>query len=162
MAIEVTTLNFERLRAGYELLRKTDALSFNAIGAGWYQSSHEGRWRFFLVTPMIDSKGPKWVYSRLLAALRVMKIPPGIKPLEIHLVSPREERFYNLHKKLNIPDLPEPREFKERNLFHAHRDDTNRLGIHAIIIYRMKGMDRHARNTARKFDRKVRELRAVW
>lgn len=162
MAIEVITITKDRRNAGYDLLRKTDALGFGAIGAGWYQNAPGARWRFFLVTPMIDSKGPNWVYDRLLAALRVVKLPPGIKPLEIHLVSPREERFYDLRKRLNIPDLPEPPESKEVNLFHAHGDDMTRLGIHAIVIYRMKDMDRRAGDTARNFDRKVRELHAVW
>ncbi|WP_406238217.1 hypothetical protein ACF3NX_12700 [Acetobacter orientalis] len=158
MAIEVITVDQDRREAGYELLEKTDAFGFNAIGAGWYKSAPEGRWRFFLVTPMIDSRGPKWVYDRLMSALRVVKIPRGIKPLEIHLASPREERFYDLRKKLRIPDMPKTAEV---NLFHAHGDDLERLGIYAIVLYRMGDMDPRAGDTARIFDSRVKKLLAA-
>lgn len=158
MAITMITVTAARRDAGYELLRKTDDLGFDAVGAGWYQAEEEGRWRFFLVTPMIDSKGPRWVYDQLMTALRVIKIPDGIKPLEIHLVSPREERFYDLRKRLHVPTYPQD---GKRDLFHAHGPDIEKLGIYAIVLYRMKDMDNRAGDIARQFAAKVRELEAA-
>ncbi|MBE7729430.1 hypothetical protein [Komagataeibacter sp. FXV3] len=151
MAVTTITVSTERRDAGYELLRKTDDLGFDAIGAGWYQAKEAGRWRFFLVTPMIDSQGPRWVYDQLMAALRIVKIPDGIKPLEIHLVSPQEERFYDLRKLLHVPTFPQ-------DLFHIHGPNVEKLGIYAMVLYRMKDMNNRAGDTARQFAAKVREL----
>ena len=156
MAIEVITVDDSRRDAGFHLLQKTDAIGFNAIGAGWYRATGSERWRYFLITPMIDSKGPKWVYERLMDALRVLEFPEGIKPLEIHLVSPRESRFYNLKKRLQVPQMS-----GNKNLFHASDRSVRDFGIDAIVIYRLNDDDRRAGDTARAFDTNVRKLLAA-
>ncbi|MBR0560037.1 hypothetical protein [Neokomagataea anthophila] len=156
MAFEIITIDQTRRDAGFYLLQKTDDIGFNASGAGWYRPTDSKRWRYFLITPMIDSKGPKWVYERLMDALRVLKFPEGIKPLEIHLVSPRESRFYDLKNRLQVPNV-----IGDKNLFHASDDSVRDYGIEAIVIYRLRNENNRAGDTARIFEAKVKELLAA-
>lgn len=155
MAAELILVTEEMRDAGYDILRKTDDIGLNAIGAGWFLPSDDDRWRFFLVTPLIDSRGPAWVYERLIKALRVLHFPKGITPLQVHLVSPREERFYDLSRRLAVPEMG------ERNLFHCSDGSVNRHGMAAIVVYRMREMDQRAAETARRFDARVGELLAA-
>jgi len=155
MAVEIIGVSQERRDAGYKLLLKTDELGLNASGAGWYQSIGSTRWKFFLVTPLIDSQGPDWVYHRLLSGLRVISFPDGIKPLEIHLVSPREARFHDLQQVLDVPDLA------AKNLYHVSNEEVQQHGISAMVIYRMRSLDRKAGERARIFDARVKELLAA-
>ena len=83
----------ERREAGRRLLALIDGVSFGATGAFWAYRSEEKLWQLVLVTPMIDDRGPLWVYERLLQAFKRWALPAGITPLEIVLRSPREALF---------------------------------------------------------------------
>ena len=56
--------------------------------AFWLKASEDGKWRFYIVSPVVDSEGIFQAYSRLLPLVRAMPQPFWIDPLKITLISP--------------------------------------------------------------------------
>lgn len=75
-----------RLDAGQAILELTDSFGFDALAAGWLHDKPTDAWRYFLVTPMLKSNGPEWIYSRLLRIFRKFPLPAGISPLDIYVI----------------------------------------------------------------------------
>ena len=80
-----------RLDAGRAILDLTDAHGFDAFAAGWIHDRATGAWRYVLVTPMLRSRGPRWVYERLMRLFRHRPLPEGISPLDIVVLDPGME-----------------------------------------------------------------------
>jgi hypothetical protein len=58
-----------------------------AVAAGlWLKPSVDGRWHFYLVSPVVDAEGLPKAYGRLHTLIRQMPGPVGIDPLEIKLI----------------------------------------------------------------------------
>ncbi|WP_353861255.1 hypothetical protein [Azospirillum formosense] len=94
-----------REKAGRTVLELTDGLGFDTQAAGWIymDDSAEGEreWRLYLITPMIDEKGPVWIYERLLKVFRKVGLPEGITPLDIYIAGPKDGLFLALQKFLH-------------------------------------------------------------
>lgn len=151
----MTKISAERRTAGYNLLSLTDKIGFNACAAAWLFNKENDRWLYILVTPMIDSKGPKWVYSRLIKALKVLQIPAGIRPLDIHLGSPRDEWFAKFPFKTDFANLDDQ---KEPQLFEIADLTANKMPIDYMACYRMRPETRNAGEIAKAFDWHVNQL----
>src|SRR5262249_44157866 len=54
----------------------------------WLKASEDGRWRFYLVSPVVDAEGLPKAYRRLHTLVRQMPGPFWIDPLEIKLIGP--------------------------------------------------------------------------
>jgi hypothetical protein len=83
---ENDTIDQARLDAGQAILDLTDRGGFDARAAGWLHDRPTGAWRYLLVTPMLNTHGPKWVYERLLRLFRKFDLPAGISPLDIYVI----------------------------------------------------------------------------
>lgn len=90
MATEDMKLPEERLNAGLSLLALVDRVGFDAIGAGWGYTDESQSWRFYLFTEMTDTKGPLWIWERLLKAFSKLDLPAGMTPLDVMVASPGE------------------------------------------------------------------------
>lgn len=86
----------ERWSAGLEILGLTDRLGFAAQAAGWIYAPEHDLWRYYLITPMVDEQGPRWIYERLLKVFGKVTLPPGITPLDIYIGSPRDALYRTL------------------------------------------------------------------
>ena len=96
MAGEAMILPDERMKAGYRIIELTDSVGFDATGAGWGYTKASASWRFYLFTPMADTKGPLWLWQRLAQAFSRLELPEGITPLDIVVASPDEGLYRGL------------------------------------------------------------------
>ena len=81
----------DRELAGRTILDLTDAFGFDAYAAGWVHDRGTGSWRYLLVTPMLRSRGPRWVYERLMRLFQHQPLPAGVSPLDIMVLDPEME-----------------------------------------------------------------------
>lgn len=91
MAVDRHQVDDVRLAAGRRILEMTDAVGFGAYAAGWVHDRPTDTWRYLLSTPMLKSKGPTWVYERLLRVFKHMPLPEGVSPLDIFVIDPALE-----------------------------------------------------------------------
>jgi hypothetical protein len=156
MADEAVTLDELRRASGRKLLEMTDAVGFGALGAAWIHEPDADHWWYLLVTPMIDSKGPRWVYERLLKVFGKWRLPEGITPLDIRIISP-QEAFYRRFPVKARNNLPGPLPEMELRSFHL----PGLTAVDAAYVYRMDFRPQWGAERAATFDRKVRELLAA-
>lgn len=156
MAVEPVKLDDLRRVSGQRLLEMTDEVGFGALGAAWIYDRMVDRWWFLLVSPMIDSRGPRWVYERLLGVFSKLSLPEGITPLDIRVASPREQFFRTFPIKIVVPN-----ELGMDVAMDFHNLPVDGLVIDSMHAYRMQPLDQRAGDRARTFDAKVRELMAA-
>jgi hypothetical protein len=159
MADQISEIDAVRRGAGQEILDLTDQFGFGAFAAAWLHDRGTGAWRYLLVTPMLKTRGPRWVYERLLRLFRHNPLPTGITPLDIYVVDPDME----------IAAFGEP--------VVAMDDRAAPAGLSAIIVQDIKIEDfligngfaafyrrlplelrKHQANPARQFDLRIRQL----
>ena len=155
MADQTIRIDDLRRESGATLLKMTDEVGFGAVGAAWIYSRESDRWWFLLVTPMMDTKGPLWIYERLLRVFSKWKLPEGITPLDIGIASPREEGFRRFPiKSLSAVD--------QMGLSMELRDFVvNGTKIDYAVLYRMTEFGKRTPDPSRLFDLRVRQLLAA-
>ena len=89
--VELEDVDPVRRVAGKAILDLTDQFGFEAFAAAWLHDRTTGTWKYLLVTPMLKSKGPHWVYDRLIKLFRHYPLPDGISPLDVHVIDPAME-----------------------------------------------------------------------
>jgi hypothetical protein len=152
-----------RWDAGLKILDLTDSLGFSAQAAGWVYVPESDQWRYYLITQMVDEKGPRWIYERLLKIFAKVHLPPGITPLDIYIGSPKDSLFRAL-KAAGVDNWAS-------DVFKKHRDDqclridvpnlqiAPDVFIARALFYRL---DSHIRKPNYKlFDKKVEHLLAA-
>jgi len=130
----------------------TDDVGFGAVGAAWVLDEESQAWHYLLISPMIDSKGPRWVYERLLQVLHKLHLPEGITPLDIVIASPRQ---------INMRQLTQLGQIDRASVIRFNDIIINGMHVHYMAIYRMLPMKTHAGEQATTFDARVRELMAA-
>lgn len=141
----------ERITAGRQILKLADEIGLGAQAAFWLYVPETLRWRYHLVTPMVDHRGPRWVYDRLLKVFAKVKLPPGIKPLDVYVTSPTWEIFGGL-----VFTRSEGEGDAEMAVNDIRINST--VVLKAAYIYRMRPK---ATAQPNKFDLKVRQLLAA-
>ncbi len=141
----------EREKAGADILAVTDFIGFNATGAAWVWTASSDHWHFLLISHMIDSKGPTWVYEHLLHVFKRHTLPENITPLDLMIASPRETtsltsafRKGNGGGVLTLTDMT-----------------VNGLDIDFVAMYRMQPLPTDAGARTKAFERRVTELMAA-
>jgi hypothetical protein len=142
-------LTEERRTAGYDILKLTDDVGFKASGAAWVWQADSDHWHYLLVSHMIDSEGPIWVYKRLMQVFRKYQLPSIISPLDIKIASPREVNYRDFGFVIDHGS-DNPNVFTDLSI--------NKLGIDYMAVYRMTPLPRNAGERTRQFDAKVSEL----
>ena len=148
MAVATVTLDDLRRDSGEKLLTLTDEFGFAALGAAWVYDRDAERWWYLLVSPMIDSQGPAWVYERLVALFRKLRLPEGISPLDIRIASPNETGFRRIATVLRVDGTA-----------HAFRNiEIAGIDIASIHVYRMGPDDGQSDDRTSRFDARYQEL----
>jgi hypothetical protein len=73
---------------GQKLFEYLPQNGFTVAVAFWLKASEDGRWYFYLVSPVVDADGLPKAYRRLHTLIRRMPEPVSIDPLEIKLIGP--------------------------------------------------------------------------
>jgi hypothetical protein len=73
---------------GQKLIEQLPRNGFEVVAAFWLKASENGRWYFYLVSPVVESEGLTKAYRRLHTLIRQMTGPLWIDPLEIKLIGP--------------------------------------------------------------------------
>jgi len=139
-----------RNQSGRALLQLTDNVGFGANGAGWIYNKDRKAWVFLLITGMIDQKGPRWIYDRLLSVFEKLSLPAGISPLDIMIVSPRETKWAALPSGVRVDD--------GANLAYINNLRVEGFRYDNIVLYRMNPAPQNTSAQAAIFDRRVAEL----
>ncbi|CAK0769021.1 conserved hypothetical protein [uncultured Gammaproteobacteria bacterium] len=103
-------LDSARESAGREILNLVDRIGFPTQAAGWIYAvdpeTTAGRWNYYLITPMLDEKGPHWIYERLLKVFSRIGLPAGITPLDIHVGIPTDRLYLVLSRLITVIEAP--------------------------------------------------------
>jgi hypothetical protein len=117
--MDTVTLVTEKVEDGEKLLQKLSAKGFDVSAAFWILPTDASRWRFYVVSPAVESDGPATAYRRLHAVARQLPQPSWIDPLEIKLIGPSNSMAQDVFAALNR--IPGPK------VSPIHRSGT-RLG----------------------------------
>ena len=90
-----TVLVKDLIEDGENLLRKLDEERFPITAAFWYYSPDRMRWRLFIATSLVESKGPLHAYTRIRRALSKMQ-DASLSLDDISVVSPLDNEFKEL------------------------------------------------------------------
>jgi hypothetical protein len=145
----VIELDKQREEAGWEILSLSDRLGLGAQAAFWLYSEDASRWQYYLITPLVDEKGPRWIYERLLKVFQKTKLPPGIKPLDIFVFTPAWDVFQGM---FNMEDSEMS---DERHTSKISNIAIENFYIKYSVIYRL---NKDGKARANYFDMKVRKL----
>jgi hypothetical protein len=156
MADQPLTITEERKAAGEQILQLTDDIGFRAVGAGWFYSSEAEIWCYVLVTPMLDSMGPRWLQERLLKVFQRYPLPPGVTPLDLRIVSPREDWYRRFPMKVssNGTGVVPTMELQATYI-------PGMTPVDYAYMYRMETQPQFAGDRAKAFDQRVRALLAA-
>jgi hypothetical protein len=155
-----------RNSAGREILEVTDKFGFDAYAAGWVHDRPTETWRYLLVTPMLKTKGPSWVYERLLKLFRHHPLPAGISPLDVFVIDPAMEisLFGTPMVTATVRSL-DPTQPNGLNVMIAHemRFDGFSVTDGFVSFYRRLRLEdrRRHRDPVTTFDHRVRHLQAA-
>jgi hypothetical protein len=69
-----------------KLIEELSEGGFPVSAAVWFKSSYDGKWYFYVVSPLVDSEGISNAYGQVLPLVRARPRPRQIGPLEIRLV----------------------------------------------------------------------------
>jgi hypothetical protein len=86
--MDTDTLVEDRIRDGRKLVEELARQGFDLTAALWLQASDDGKWRFYIVSSMVDDDGLTKAYRKLHPLVRAMPQPFWIDPLEIRLIGP--------------------------------------------------------------------------
>lgn len=155
-------LDAERKAAGAALLALTDKVGFHAYAAAWVYNRTTENWLFVLVSPMVDTRGPRWIYERLLRAFRVCPLPEGITPLDIFVVSPAmEEAIFGSMKAVGIEDGGPHEPTQVRAVLKNVVINGVHVGDGYAAIYRRLPLGYRRRDPSGYFDKGVKQLEAA-
>jgi hypothetical protein len=115
-------------------------------------AAESDHWRFLLVSHMIDSEGPRWVYQRLMRIFSKFRLPAIIRPLDIVVASPRQIEYRN---------FPIQKDYLPGNVTIVADLTINDAPVDYMALYRMNSLPRNAGERTKAFDRRVDELTAA-
>src|SRR5438067_2222475 len=76
---------------GKKLVEELPRRGFEVTAAFWLQTSEDGKWYFYIVSPKVDTEGLVHAYRLLQSIVRAMPQPFWIDPLEIKLIAPSNQ-----------------------------------------------------------------------
>lgn len=158
MVEQAGDIDAARQAAGRAILDLTDRFGFDAFAAGWLHDRPTHAWRYLLVTPMLTTHGPSWVYDRLLRMFRHSGLPDGVTPLDIYVIDPEME-IAAFGPPLVAMDERETPAGLSVLLRHDVRIGDFLIADGFVAFYRRLPLHLRARrDPARQFDLKVRRL----
>lgn len=86
--MDTDTLVDNRLADGWKVVEELPQRGFEVTAAFWLQASVNGKWYFYVVSPLVETEGIAAAYGKLQPIIRAMPQPLWIDPLEINLIGP--------------------------------------------------------------------------
>ena len=86
--MDTDTLVENLIDDGLKLVEELPRRGFEVTAAFWLKASEDGKWYFYIVSPVVDTEGLARAYRRLHELVRAMSQPFWIDPLEIRLIGP--------------------------------------------------------------------------
>jgi len=155
------TVNIDEARqvVGRMILALTDSVGFDAFAAGWLCNQPADTWRYFLVTPMLRSRGPTWIYERLMRLFRHDPLPAGFSPLDIHVIDPEMERAL-----FGPPDVANPNAHGLNGLPSHDLRPEHRVIEDGFVMFQRRlpaELRRHRRDPGAQFNKQINQLQAA-
>jgi len=86
--MDTDTLVENRIDDGQKLVEELPQGGFDVTAAFWLKASEDGKWYFYIISPMVDTEGLAKGYRFLHPLVRAMPQLFWIDPLEIKLIGP--------------------------------------------------------------------------
>ena len=97
-----TVLVEQQIDDGRKLLEQLDAQRFPVSGALWYYLPERETWSLVIVSPIADTKGPNYGYTRIQKALGNAETP-SLALDDITLVGMQDPEFTELKTAVGTP-----------------------------------------------------------
>jgi hypothetical protein len=137
-----STLSQDDVALGRAILLTTDSLGMQAEGAFWLRDPEDQEWRFFLITSLFNTIGPREIYRRLNEALPKKLSEREAQQIHVYTGAPTETLARTIKAVIATgPYASEPRPVEIR---------LDR-GIARALVYRMApASDERAVSRARR------------
>jgi hypothetical protein len=86
--MDTDTLVENLIDDGQKLVAELPQHGLEVAAAFWLKPSEDGKWYFYIVSPVVDTDGIAAAYRRLHPLVRARPQPFWIDPLEIKLIGP--------------------------------------------------------------------------
>ena len=86
--MDTDTLVENLIDDGQKLVAELPQHGLEVVAAFWLKPSVDGKWYFYVVSPVVDAEGLIKAYRRLHPLVRARPQPSWIDPLKIKLIGP--------------------------------------------------------------------------
>ena len=122
-----TMLVEQQIEDGRKLLEQLDAERFPVSAAFWFFLPERETWSLVIVSPIADTKGPHYGYTRIQRALGKAEAP-SLALDDITLVGKQDPKFIELRIVVGTP-WPESLEGRARPLRHLEDSYVYRWAV---------------------------------
>lgn len=127
--MDKATLVEKDIKDGKSLIEALDRSEFLLSGALWFYFSKAEEWRLLLVTPSVDSIGPRQSYKVIQSVIEDFPPSFGISIINISVRSPKDILIQLLRTAIRTgPEISEIR---------FSRNTINNVFIEDALIYRL-------------------------
>ncbi len=120
-----TLLVDKQVEDGKKLIQALDASKFNLVGALWFYSI-TSEWRLLLVSPLVDTIGPKQCYTIIQSVLQDLQLSFGLESISV--LSPKDNLIRLLKLAIKVEGISTTR---------FTRNTINGVFIEDALIYRL-------------------------
>lgn len=135
------------------IVEAADLVELRPEGALWLYEAEEKEWRFYLVTSLLEEKGPLWVYRKMLQAFSKVDFPKEVDKLSLRLCSPREPAMAHLAATYKVSE----------SHIVVINSQINDVTIDGALIYRLlpPRPRKQVLDNVVRFERRVEQLMAA-
>jgi len=127
--MDKATLVEKEIADGKLLIEALDRANFTLSGALWFYFPKAEEWRLLLISPLVDSIGPRESYNRIQSVIEDLPQPFGISVIRISAISPKDRLVQLLKVAIRTgPGISEIR-FSQNTI--------NNVFIEDALIYRL-------------------------
>jgi len=104
--MDKTVLVGPDIEEGRKFLDLLHANEVRVNAALWQRDEVFGRWSLVIVTPLVETLGPRETYRRLVEILAKAAQPPKVDLLNVSLFTPKSSFYKSLHREIpHVKDL---------------------------------------------------------
>jgi hypothetical protein len=93
--VDTTTLVKDLIDEGQKVIDALLQDGFEATAAFWLKNAEDGLWRFYVVSPIVETESPAAGYLRLHTTIRRLGLE-WIDPLEVKLIGPKNPMAHDI------------------------------------------------------------------
>jgi len=131
--MDKTLLVDKNIEDGKILLEALERTLAPLTGALWFYITDSDEWRLFLVSPLVDDKGPKRTYALIQSVMARFEPPLGIPLKHISVLSPHNKLIQLLRTAIRTG----PTDISEIRFTH---NTINNVFIDDALIYRLSDL----------------------